>query len=305
MNMVKPEENPPPKKIHPWAIAGMVMALVPIFNCLAVLVSIVALVRIQNSPSEHRGKPLAIAALMISLLTTALLVPLIPMVLRQTVTEPQRRQLALQSMDNQRAISAGYTGYLDDHEGWYPRVRGMAGVGGKTGLAVGYADGTDGDLKPLPPLIAALYGAKVPQADRPLNKYISNVKIFHDPADTGGGSYLVPSCWESFGNSYQPQVADDMFRVKRVLGELKEPEDGYEGKSLHEQEMQKSPANKIIQGDWNWPYDGKDTWHGRDGLANHIMLYGDGHVAQFIFPPSTVITNWMLSPAPDPKFRWW
>ena len=33
----------------------MVMAWVPVFNCLAVLVSIVALMRIQNSPSEYRG----------------------------------------------------------------------------------------------------------------------------------------------------------------------------------------------------------------------------------------------------------
>ena len=84
----------------------MVMAWVPIFNCLAVLVSIVALVRILNSPSEHRGTPLAIAALVISLLTSALLVPLIPVGLR-LMAEQKRQQHALQSVDNQRAISAG------------------------------------------------------------------------------------------------------------------------------------------------------------------------------------------------------
>ncbi len=150
-----------------------------------------------------------------------------------------------------------------------------------------------------------MYGAKVPQADRPLNLYISNVKTFHDPADTGGGAHSVPSCWESFGNSYQPQVADDMFRVKHVLGELSESEDKYVGKSMHEQEIAKSPANKIIQGDWNWPYDREDAWHGHDGNANHIMLYGDSHVEQFIFPPTTTMIKWFLVPTPDPDFRWW
>ena len=47
---------------------------------------------------------------------------------------------------------------------------------------------------------------------------------------------------------------------------------------MHESEMVQSTSNKIIQGDWNWPYDREDTWHGQAGEGRHIMLYGDMHV---------------------------
>ena len=73
---------------------------------------------------------------------------------------------------------------------------------------------------------------------------------------------------------------------------------------MHESEITKA-FNKIIQGDWNWPYDKDDTWHGEKGEGRHIMLYGDGHVDQFVFPPSTTMTNWLLKPAPDPNYTWW
>ena len=116
--------------------------------------------------------------------------------------------------------------------------------------------------------------------------------------------YNVPSCWEAFGNSYQPQVADDMLRVKRVLGEKSEIKGSYAATSMNESELV-NPVNKIIQGDWNWPYDREEAWYGRNGNANHIMLYGDGHVDQFVFPPTTTMTNWFLKPAPDPNYTWW
>ena len=120
------------------------------------------------------------------------------------------------------------------------------------------------------------------------------------------GAYQVPSCWESFGTSYQPQVADNMFRVKRVFGERSESEDNYEGQSMHEQDIYDNVTGKIIMGDWNWPYDREDAWHGEEGLARHIMLFADGHVENnFIFPPTTTMTNWFLSPPPDPNYRWW
>ena len=132
----------------------------------------------------------------------------------------------------------------------------------------------------------------------------SDIRIFHDPADIGGSVRLLPSCWESLGNSYQPSFADDMFRVKRVLGAKNEPAESYEGTSFHESEIIK-PTNKIIQGDWNWPYDREDAWHAKEGEARHIMLYADMHVSEFVFPPTTQMMKWMLSPKPDPSFKWW
>jgi hypothetical protein len=207
-----------------------------------------------------------------------------------------REQKIAKSINNQKQIGVGYVGYLGDHDGWFPRVAGPASVGGKQG------DGM-GSKGKLPNLVARLYGAKVPANERPLNEYVSDPRIFHDPADTGGGAFSVKSCWESFGNSYQPQVADDQFRVKRVLGEKKGPAESYEGTSLHESEIIK-PTNKIIQGDWNWPFDREDAWHAKEGEARHIMLYADMHVSEFVFPPTTQMMKWQLQP-PDPSYKWW
>jgi len=216
----------------------------------------------------------------------------------------QRQQKSAQSIENQRVIGQAYSKFLNDNDGSYPRVRGPAGVGGKIGSPL------DIKGKPLPSIIAKLYGATTPEKDRPLNAYIENINSFHDPADIGGGAYNVASAWESFGNSYQPQVADDMFRVKHVLGEASEKKDSYEGTSMHESEITKT-SNKIIQGDWNWPYDRTDTWHAKQGEARHIMLYADGHAAEFVFPPTKKMLLWMSPPPlgnmpdPDPNYIWW
>ena len=132
--------------------------------------------------------------------------------------ETRRKQKIAQSIENQHAIGKAYAAYLADNDGWYPVVRGAAGVGGKTG-------NSRGPRGPLPAVVGKFYGASVPEKERPLNAYIGSIKSFHDPADTGGGAYNVHSSWDSFGNSYQPQVADDMFRVKRILGEKSEKKD--------------------------------------------------------------------------------
>lgn len=239
---------------------------------------------------------------LIELLVVIAIIGILASLLLPVLGRAKKKARTLNSVSNQRNIAAAYVQYLGDNEGNYPRVAGPASVGGKTGFGWGLG------AKPLPDVVSKLYGAKVPAEQRPLNQYIGmdeqSLSVFHDPNDIGGGAYAVPSCWESFGNSYQPQVADDMFRVKRVLGELNEPEEKYEGQSLNEQEIY-NPVNKIIQGDWNWPYDREDAWHGEEGIGRHIMLYADGHVEQFIFPPTSTMTNWFLAPPPDPNYTWW
>jgi prepilin-type N-terminal cleavage/methylation domain-containing protein len=236
---------------------------------------------------------------LIELLVVVAIIGILASILIPVLGKAKKKARTLQSVSNQRQHAQAYEMYLGDNESWYPVVAGPASVGGKQGFGKGMG------WKDLPDVVNRLYGAKVPAQNRPLNKYLSNnLEVFHDPNDVGGGAYNVPSCWESFGNSYQAQTADDMFRVKRVLGEKTEKDGSYEATSLHQQEME-NPVNKIIQGDWNWPYDREDAWHGVKGHAKHIMLYGDGHVEQFVFPPTSTMTNWFLSPPPDPNYTWW
>ena len=83
-----------------------------------------------------------------------------------------RERKIAKSINNQKQIGQGYVMYLDDNEGWFPRVAGPASVGGKQG------DGIGSKGKPLPALVARLYGAKVPANERPLNDFVGDIRIF-------------------------------------------------------------------------------------------------------------------------------
>jgi len=237
---------------------------------------------------------------LIELLVVIAIIGILASLLLPVLAGGKKKARTIKSVSNQKQIGAGYVGYLGDHEGWFPRVAGIAAVGGKQG------DGMFLKGK-LPKVAARILGATVPENERPLNEYVGDSRIFHDPSDIGGGGkFVLPSCWESLGNSYQPQVADDFFRVKRVLGE-KNTTELYAGTSMHESELTAYNAvdKKIIQGDWNWPYDREDAWHGVEGIGRHVMLYGDWHVEQFVFPPTSTLLKWQLQPPPDPAFTWW
>lgn len=208
-----------------------------------------------------------------------------------------RHQHVLQCIHNQGEIWKGYVAWADENGGVLPTIIGLATLGGQRG------DGKVGGAM-LPDEALEVYGAFVPAERRPLNRFVKVLERFRCPADTGGGSQSVSSCWESLGNSYQPQVADDLFGVRKVIGLSSESADSYEGRSITLDEIGKSPKNKIIQGDWNWPAGGPLLWHG-EKVGGHVMLFGDGHADVLKFPSQSVLTNQMLHKVPDPKSRWW
>ena len=244
---------------------------------------------------------------LIELLVVIAIIGILAAMLLPVLAGAKKKARTAKSISNQKQIGAGYTGYLGDNDGWFPTVYGLAAVGGQTGNAKGGSG-------PLPDLVVYVFGAKVPEAERPLNKYVGSPDVFHDPADNGttvrdpttGRTHKITSCWRALGNSYLPQVGDDLFRVQHVLGERNEPPNNPESISMHESELTQFAAvdKKIIQGDWNWPYDREDAWHSTKGLAKHVMLYGDMHVEQYIFPPTDEMVK-MFTQTPDPAFRWW
>lgn len=72
-------------------------------------------------------------------------------------------------------------------------------------------------------------------------------------------------------------------------------------------EIALSPVNKLIQGDWNW-HGNRDRfvdasiWHYYKGKARYNMLFGDGHVEFYLFPPEMPEWIWVEY---DRSFRWW
>jgi prepilin-type processing-associated H-X9-DG protein len=55
-----------------------------------------------------------------------------------------------------------------------------------------------------------------------------------------------------------------------------------------------SPASLLMQ---------QNVWHNYRGKTLFNMLFADGHLENYLFPPEYV--NWLSAPPPDPAYRWW
>ena len=152
----------------------------------------------------------------------------------------------------------------------------------------------------------------VAATNRPLNQYAQNVNVFHCPADKGDLLHETTNCFNVYGNSYLVEWADPGNPVDPGCPSARY---GYRTRSLTaaQQPMKTSDfsarvANKHVQGDWVWhgnrgDTDPKSVWHNFRGTSLCMMLYADGHVKAYKFPPDMV--NWIVSPPPDPNFLWW
>ncbi len=193
---------------------------------------------------------------------------------------------------NERQIGLGYIMYADDNNESYPVHPDWASTGGK--------DGT--------------YDTFVAATNRPLNKYSQSLEVFRCPADKGDifrNTRPQTNCFFQYGNSYLVNWAVDAFRVKHLTGDSAPTARGTpQGTPIKTSEIGRSPANKIVQGDWPWHSnrgntDRRSIWHNDKGRSRFSMLFGDGHVEYYLFPEPKIMDPWIWSPAPDPSFKWW
>ena len=193
---------------------------------------------------------------------------------------------------NEHQIALGYQMYADDHNDFYPTHNDWQTVGG------------DRVAKPV-----AWRPGVVLTNERPLNPYVGAVEAFRCPADKGDSYWpQAKTAYEGWGNSYMNMWAVDWFRVKHVTGDASAPKGTPEATPMKTSEIARSAANKIVQGDWPWhgtrdPHDKKSVWHNYKGKRTFNMLFGDGHVENYLFPAG--YEKWQSSPPPDPTFRWW
>lgn len=189
--------------------------------------------------------------------------------------------------------------YADDSREYYPVWFKWVAYGGQTAT-----------LKSGDPGYSAVVpnGGNVDQTNRPLNRYVANgLGVFHCPADKGDAQYPdVKSCWDAYGISYYMAFWFDAFGVRHVGGaaDWPWPLPGNEG-PIKQTQIAQAPTKKVILSDFPW-YDrtarsidnAASAWHNDKGKPLFPTLFGDGHVANFLFP---------LNPptSPDPTNAFW
>ena len=235
---------------------------------------------------------------LIELLVVIAIIAILASLLLPALARAKAKAQQTKCISNEHQIGIAFQLYADDASDSYPRTLGWNADGGQLGT------------------VADHHGGGAAPTNRPLNRYIGALELFHCPADTGDFFYTNKSCWEAFGNSYRTQFGVNTFRTRHVTAHM----DDTTLKPIKSSEIAVSPINKILTGDSPWhgnrlKGDRRSAWHNVRGRRSHNILFGDGHAQFYLFSremDDPVLWNIYVDDRdtksayrPRPDFNWW
>ena len=221
---------------------------------------------------------------LIELLVVIAIIAILAAMLLPALARAKVKSYAVKCIANQKQQYLGYHMYADDNRDFLP-------VHGDWGTVGGFIRTNVRTVQ--------IVHDRQGETTRPLNVYVPAPELFHCPSDRGDSYWPAeskPSCYAGWGNSYLPMWSVDWFGVKHTTADSN-ARGTPEGTPIKTSEIARSPANKIIQGDWPWhgsrdAGDGavnassaaKSLWHNNRGQRGWNLMWGDGHVSLFKFP---------------------